>query len=98
HTYTPSSCNTFKKSGGVNGNTLKLSTGNPVSGVRVQFFDPHGTLIATTTTDSDGFYNFTYKAKGKAQTYTVKLPDYNKTKTVVLKANGYGKVDFEDLP
>jgi hypothetical protein len=98
HSYTPSSCNTFKKSTGVNGNTLKLSTANPVSGVRVQFFDPRGTLIATTTTDADGFYNFTYKAKGKTQTYTVKLPDYGKVKTVTLKANGYARADFEDLP
>src|SRR5262249_29439938 len=27
HTYTPSSCNTFKKNSGVNGNTTKLSSG-----------------------------------------------------------------------
>ncbi|HEX4826173.1 MAG TPA: hypothetical protein VFV19_17875 [Candidatus Polarisedimenticolaceae bacterium] len=98
HTYTPSSCNTFKKNSGVNGNTLKASTGNPVTGVRVQFFDPKGVLIATTTTDADGFYNFIYKAKGKAQSYTVKLPDYGKQQTVTLKANGYSRADFVDLP
>ena len=98
HTVTSSSCNAFKKNPGVNGNTLKLSSGNPVPGVRVQFYKPSGQLIASTITDSDGFYQFAYKATGKAASYTIKLPDYGEQKTVTLKANGYARADFEDLP
>jgi slime mold repeat-containing protein len=98
HTSTPSSCNKFKKNPGVNGNALRLSTSSPAPNVRVQFFKPTGALIASTTTDADGFYQFVYKATGKTANYTVKLPDYGKQKTVTLKANGYARADFEDLP
>jgi len=98
HSYTPSSCNTFKKNPGVNGNTLKLSTGSPVSNVRVQLLRANGQLVLSTTTDADGFYMFNYKHTGKQANYTVKLPDLGKQKTVTLKANGYARADFEDLP
>ena len=97
HAFAPSSCNKFRKNRGVNGNTIAGATSNPVASVRVQFFGPTGTLIATTTTDRDGFYTITYKHTGKAANFTVKLPDYGTQKTVTLKANGFARVNFEDL-
>ena len=95
HTSTPSSCNKFKKNPGVSGNVNAALDGNPVPNVRVQLLSPTGTVIATTTSDRDGFYVFSYKAKGKAATYTVKLPDKGLTKAVTLKAGGYARADFE---
>jgi hypothetical protein len=97
HNSTPSSCNKFKRNPGVNGNTLAALDGDPVANVRVQLIGPTGIVVASTTSDSDGFYMFSYKHKGKVATYTVKLPDKGKTKTVTLKANGYARADFDDL-
>jgi hypothetical protein len=98
HTSSPASCNKFNKNPGVNGSTLRSVTGDPVAGVRVQFYGPDGSLISATATDPDGYYAFPYKAKGKAADYTVKLPDYREQKTVTLKAGGYAYVLFDDLP
>jgi hypothetical protein len=65
---------------------------------RVQLIGPTGSLLGTTYTDLDGFYMITYKHKGKAADFTVRLPDLNRQTVVRLKANGYAVVVFEDLP
>jgi len=97
HTSTPASCNKFKKNPGVHGITTKATDGDPVPNLRVQLIGPTGVRVATTTTDSDGAYRFAYKHKGKAATYTVKLPDQGKSKTVTLKSGGFARADFDDL-
>lgn len=97
HSFSPSSCNKIKKMVGIIGNTVAAVTGDPVGSARVQLFGPTGTLLETTTSDLDGFYVLSYKFKGKAATYTVKLPEHGKQKSVTLKANGYARINFEDL-
>ncbi len=89
------SVNTFKKNPGVNG--LTLNSSNPKPGVAVQLMGPLGNLIASTTTDADGFYSFPYKHVGKAATYTVNLPAHGLRRPVTLKANGYALLVFEDI-
>jgi len=63
----------------------------------VQFYGPAGDLIATTTTDADGFFSFPYKHSGKAATYTVKVQAYKLQSAVTLKANGYALVVFDGI-
>ena len=91
------SVNIFKKNPGVNGLTLRSSSA-PKPGVAVQLLGPLGNLIASTTTDADGFYSFPYKHVGKAATYSVNLPAYRLKRSVTLKANGYALLVFEDIP
>jgi hypothetical protein len=91
------SINTFKKNPGVNGLLLK-SSGSGKANVRVEFWGPTGKLIASTTTDADGFYMFSYKATGKPSTYTIKVPTLGLQKSTPLKANGYALVTFENVP
>ena len=90
------SVNSFKKNPGVNGLTLN-ATSTPKKGVGVQLYGPAGDLIATTTTDADGFFSFPYKHSGKAATYTVKVPSYKLQSAVTLKANGYALVVFDGI-
>jgi hypothetical protein len=87
--------NVFKHDPGFAGIVTSISTGDPVSGVTIQIYDPAKKLLATVKTDEDGFYFFNYKHKGKAATYTVKLPAYGLSKTVTVKANALVAVDFE---
>jgi 5-hydroxyisourate hydrolase-like protein (transthyretin family) len=70
------------------------SQGNPRANVKVQIYGPDGRLLATVYTDVDGYYSYAYKATGKAATYTLKLPSYNQTKSVTVKANSLVEVNF----
>ena len=70
------------------------SEGNPIEGVKVQIYGPDGKLLATVYTDKDGWYFYNYKYTGKAATFTIKLPEYNKTATVTIKSNSLTKTDF----
>jgi hypothetical protein len=70
------------------------SEGNPIKGVKVQIYGPDGKLLATVYTDKDGWYFYNYKYTGKAATFTIKLPEYNKTATVTIKSNSLTKTDF----
>ena len=84
--------NVFKRDPGIGGLVLE-SDGDPVTNVKVQIYQ--GTkLMATVYTDADGWYMWQYKYTGKAATFTVKLPDYNLSKSVTLKSNGYLVVSF----
>ena len=91
------SVNSFKKNPGVNGLTLNASM-TPKPGVEVQLLGPNGNLVASTTTDGDGAYQFRYKHVGKPSTYTGSLPAYGLRRSVTLKANGYALVVFEGVP
>jgi uncharacterized repeat protein (TIGR02543 family) len=70
------------------------SEGNPIEGVKVQIYGPDGKLLATVYTDKDGWYFYNYKYTGKAASFTIKLPEYNKTATVTIKSNSLTKTDF----
>jgi hypothetical protein len=91
------STNTFKKNPGVSGMTV-TTNGNPKPGVMVQLRTSAGNLIASATTDSDGFYQIKYKHTGKPATFTVTLPAYNRVQTITLKANGNALVLFDNVP
>jgi hypothetical protein len=52
-------------------------------------------LLGAAITDLDGFYKYPYKHTGKAATFTVRLPAYNKSETVIMKANSFVYVNFE---
>lgn len=95
---TVSNYNIFKKNPGGAGMSLKAGLGDPVAGVKVQVYDANKKLLATVTSDQDGYYQWVYKYTGKAATFTVKLPAYNRSQAVTLKANGFVEVNFTDLP
>jgi hypothetical protein len=85
--------NVFKRDPGFVG-LITDSEGNPIEGVKVQIYGPDGKLLATVYTDKDGWYFYNYKYTGKAASFTIKLPEYNKTATVTIKSNSLTKTDF----
>lgn len=85
--------NVFKRDPGFVG-LITDSEGNPIAGVKVQIYGPDGKLLATVYTDKDGWYFYNYKYTGKAATFTIKLPEYDKTATVTIKSNSLTKTDF----
>ena len=93
-TSTPTSVNEFKRFAGFMGFVTSGVTGDPVSDVTVQIYNPTGDLLATVLTDADGFYYYEYKHKAKSATYTIKLPDYSVQQSVTIKANGFAVVNF----
>jgi hypothetical protein len=90
--------NAFKKNPGVAGLTLQSDSANPKGNIYVQLLNSSGSVVGTTTTDADGFYQIFYKHTGKAANYTVNLPDLKVKQVVQLKANGFAAVLFENLP
>ncbi len=91
------SCNTFKKLPGIGGLVCNSVTTRMMSGVPAVLKDSTGKVLATGTTDQDGWYMCTYKWAGKAVTlYVTITPSGYKaqTKSVTLKSNGYAEVDF----
>src|SRR5439155_22431434 len=69
--------NAFKKDPGIGGLVLYNSDGDPVPNVTVKIYDSSNKLLATVSTDQDGWYTWQYKYTGKAAMFTVKLPAYN---------------------
>ena len=94
-TSTPSSMNEIKKFAGFLGIVTDSATGEPLENVEVQISNSKGVVVGTLYTDEDGYYMLLYKHTAKAATYTVKLPVYNKSVAVTVKANGFAAVDFE---
>ena len=86
--------NVFKHDPGFAGIVID-SSDTPVEDVRVQIYNSSGSLLATVYTDEDGFYFYSYKHKGKAATYTIVLPDYGISKSVMVKANGLVVEEFQ---
>jgi hypothetical protein len=97
-TVLPESYNEFKKNPGVGGSTIKKLEGSAATGLRVELWGPTGKLVGYAVTDADGVYQIIYKHTGKAATFTVKVPSLKLQQTVTLKANGFGVVNFFDLP
>jgi hypothetical protein len=89
---TVSSVNEFKKLGGVVGQLM--SDANPVSGTQVRLLKGT-TVVASGTTDADGFYLLGYKHTGKAADFTVQVVGSALKQLVTLKANGFAEVDFD---
>jgi hypothetical protein len=87
---TVQSVNIFKKDPGIGG--LVTHNGNPVAGASVKIYDGSNKLLATVSTDSDGWYMWAYKYTGKAATFVVKTGAASQT--VTLKSNGYLIVNF----
>jgi len=91
------SCNAFKKNPGVGGGAQNTVTTYGVGGAGAVLKDAKGGVLASGTTDQDGWYMLPYKWTGKAATLYVTLSPPGKaaqTKTITLKANGYVQVDF----
>ena len=86
--------NVFKRDPGFAGIILD-KYGTPVAGLTVNIYDPKGKLLATVTTDQNGFYNYQYKYTGSPSTFTVKVPAYNLSKAVTLQSNKLVEVDFQ---
>ena len=86
--------NVFKRDPGFAGLVTDADV-TPLPGVRVEIYKPNGDLLGTVSTDQDGWYMYQYKHSGKAMTYTIKLPDYGQTRTVLLKSNQLVTVDFQ---
>jgi hypothetical protein len=93
----PQCHNKFKSNPGANGQAKKSAdaTVNPdgvITGARVQFIGPKGNVLMSTTTDTDGVFTFSYKHKGKAATYKIRMPDHGVEQSFTLKANGYALI------
>jgi len=88
--------NIFKHDPGFAGIVTLSADGNPVQDVKVRILTSSGAILATVTTDKDGFYSYNYKQTGKAANFTVYLLDHPEVLpvTVTLKANAIAVVDF----
>ena len=59
---------------------------------KVNIYSPTGQLLTTQYTDEDGYYFFQYKHKAKSAYYMVKLPNYGRSVSVLVKANGFSGI------
>jgi len=87
-----SSVNEFKGIAGVLGQIMLAD--EAVSGQSLRLLNGK-TVVATGTTDADGFYLLNYKHKGKAANFTVEIVGSGLKQVVTLKANGYVAVDWD---
>ena len=85
--------NSFKRDPGIAGLVLHAATSDPAVGAKVQIYDASNKLVASLTTDQDGWYMWQHKYTGKAATFTVKLPDFG-LQSVTLKSNGFVIASF----
>jgi len=92
------SVNVFKKNPGVAGQVTRLVSDEPVQGAKLSLLNSSRTVLLSTVTDEDGFYQLVYKASGKDTTYYVSLQTpsgYKTTKTITLvKSKQLVQVDF----
>jgi hypothetical protein len=94
---TATSCNAFKKNTGAGGLAINSLTTYEMPGAKAVLKDAKGSVLATGTTDDDGWYLLNYKYTGKAASFTITLTPPSgkaKTQTITLKANGYVEVNF----
>jgi len=86
--------NSFKRDPGIAGLVKLNASSDPVPNVSVQIYDSSNKLVATTSTDQDGWYMWQYKYTGKAATFMVSLPAYGLAQNVTLKSNGFVLATF----
>ena len=93
---TVSSRNVFKRDPRFAGVVTEVTADGeePLAGLRVELYGPTNGFIGAVRTDEDGIYLFVYKHTGRAATYTIRLPAYGIQKTVTVRANGWGIVNF----
>ena len=91
--------NTFKKIAGAFGQAVSQGTGGLYAGVAAKLSDSTGKVLATATTDKDGFYSLPYKQTGKAALFTITLGTgaTAASKVVELHANGWTEADYDPL-
>jgi hypothetical protein len=96
YTDTVQSMNEFKGINGAFGQVINSLNGSPVANARLQLVkNSTRTVVASASTDVDGFYLLAYRHKGSPDTYTVYLLDYALVRTIELKGSGWGEVDFD---
>ena len=91
------SCNAFKKLPGIGGLVSSSVTTREMPGVPAALKDSTGKVLASGTTDEDGWYMCTYKWTGKAVTLSLTITPSGyaaQTKSVALKSNGFAELDF----
>ena len=93
---TVSSRNVFKRDPRFAGVVTEVTADGeePLAGLRVELYGPTNGFIGAVRTDEDGIYLFVYKHTGRAATYTIRLPAYGIQKTVTVRANRWGIVNF----
>jgi hypothetical protein len=93
------SMNVFKKNPGVGGLVSIPATETGISGAAMTLLDSTKKVLATATSDTDGWYMLPYKYTGKATTLyvTCKPPTgvgASKTNSVAIKSNAYVESNF----
>lgn len=83
--------NVFKRNRGFAG-IVTDEDDNPVKGATVYLYGPSGSLIASTLTDSDGWYEFDYHHTGGAATYTLRCNGI--TKMIIVFSGLKSTVNF----
>jgi hypothetical protein len=89
-----SSLNEFKGIAGVIGQTMLAD--DAATGRQLRLLKGT-TVVATGTSDADGFYLLNYKHKGKAENFTAEIVGSKLKQVVTLKANGYAEVNWDLL-
>jgi hypothetical protein len=93
----PSSYNEIKKFAGFLGIVTDADSEEPLESVTIKIYSPTNALLATLSTDEDGYYMFEYKHKAKSATYKIVASSgtWSEIVDVTIKANGFAAVDFE---
>jgi hypothetical protein len=86
--------NAFKCSPGVAGLLTMSGTNEPVPNVTVQIYDQTNRLVATVLSDQDGWYSWENKYTGKAVTFWVKVPAYDKARSFLLAPGNFYVINF----
>ena len=94
-TQTVQNMNAFKHDPGFAGFVIDKISLNGVQGVKVEIYNPKGSLIGTVYTDEDGYYMFSWKHTGKAAFYKVMLPEHGQSMLVLMKPNTFVYVNFK---
>jgi hypothetical protein len=86
--------NGFASIAGAFGLVSTSETGAGLSGIDVLLFNSSGQLVASGTTNAEGYYLIEYKHKGKPAWYTI-VVGYAFKQAVELKANGWAEVSYD---
>jgi hypothetical protein len=89
------SINVFKRDPGIAGLVTTLATGDPVVGANVRIYNAKGALVANLTTDSDGWYLWSFKFSGKMVTFTVAVPAFSQSTTFTMTGKQFVIVSFQ---
>jgi hypothetical protein len=89
------SLNVFKGIRGAYGTVAASANGQGVDGATVQIYrNSTDEIVATGTTDGEGYYSIDYTHHGKSDIYTVILVGQN-AQMISLKSKGWAEVNFD---